>query len=231
MNQIDDIAPSTIQQQWDDEAEGVSKNTEYEFFNPKRTVQQQNYDIGKDMGVPMAVSDELLKGCIPDNEYYALVRKLNFKQHEVFLHINQWIRTKSEPLRIFLSGGAGTGKSVLITALYQSLHRYLILNSIDDLDHIHVVRCAPTGAAAYNIEGITFHHAFDIHVQQKFQPLIAQKANNLYNKSKYMSVLIVDEISLVSNMLFKQIDTRLQQIKKNTHPFGNIHIILVGDLF
>ena len=228
---VDDVAPSSIQQQRDDEAEGVSKNTNFEFFDPKRTVQQQNYDIGKDMGVPSAVSDQLLKGCIPDNEYYALIRKLNFKQREIFLHINQWIRTKSEPLKIFLSGGAGTGKSVLITALYQSLNRYLILNSIDDLDHIRVLKCAPTGAAAFNIEGITLHHAFDIPVQQKFQPLIAEKANNLYNRYKHVSVLIVDEISLVSNMLFKQIDTRLQQIKKNTHPFGNIHMILVGDLF
>ena len=211
---MDQIAPSNIQQQCDDETEGTSENSDFVFFNPKRTLQQQNYDVGKDMGVPSAVSDDLLKGCIPDNEYYSLLRKLNFKQREIFLHINHWIRTKDEPLRIFLSGGAGTGKSVVISALYQSLHRYFILNSVEDLDDIRVLKCAPTGTAAYNVEGLTIHHAFDIPVQQKFQPLIAEKANTLFNKYKNMSVLIIDEISLVSNMLFKQIDMRLQQIKK-----------------
>ena len=228
---LEEIVPSNLQEQCDDEATGVTECAEYAFFNPKRTQQQQHYDIGSDMGVPSAVSDELLKGCIPDKEYYELVRKLNFRQREIFVHINQWIRTKSEPIRIFLSGGAGTGKSVLIRALYQSLHRYLIINAVDDLDHIRVLRCAPTGAAAFNVEGLTLHHAFDIPVQQKFQPLIAEKANTLSNKYKHLSVLIIDEISLVSNMLFTQIDRRLQQIKRNTNPFGNIHILLVGDLF
>ena len=216
---LEEIVPSNLQEQYDDEATGVTECAEYAFFNPKRTQQQQHYDIGSDMGVPSAVSDELLKGCIPDKEYYELVRKLNFRQREIFVHINQWIRTKSEPIRIFLSGGAGTGKSVLIRAWYQSLHRYLIINAVDDLDHIRVLRCAPTGAAAFNVEGLTLHHAFDIPVQQKFQPLIAEKANTLSNKYKHLFVLIIDEISLVSNMLFTQIDRRLQQIKRNTNPF------------
>ena len=128
-------------------------------------------------------------------------------------------------------GGAGVGKSVVIRALYQSLHRYLISQAVDELDHLRVLRCAPTGTAAYSIEGLTIHHAFDIPVQQKFQPLISEKANTLYNKYKHASVLIIDEISLLGNFLFKHINDRLQQIKKNSNPFGNVHIILVGDLF
>ena len=79
-----------------------------------------------------------------------MVRQLNHKQREFFLHVNQWIRTKSTPLRVFLTGGAGVGKSVVIRALYQSLHRCLISQAIDELDHLRVLRCAPTGTAAYN---------------------------------------------------------------------------------
>ena len=228
---IAEVAPSNAQQQNDDETAGITVSEQYAFFDPKRTVQQQNYDIGGDIGVASAVSDELLKDCIPDSEFYDMVRQLNHKQREFFIHVNQWIRTKSTPLRVFLTGGAGVGKSVVIRALYQSLHRYLISQAVDELDHLRVLRCAPTGTAAYNIEGLTIHHAFDVPVQQKFQPLIAEKANTLYNKYKHVSVLIIDEISLLSNVLFKQINDRLQQIKKNSNPFGNVHIILVGDLF
>ena len=228
---IAEVAPSNAQQQNDDESAGITESEQYAFFDPKRTVQQQNYDIGGDIGVSSAVSDELLKDCIPDSEFYDMVRQLNHKQREFFIHVNQWIRTKSTPLRVFLTGGAGVGKSVVIRALYQSLHRYLISQAVDELDHLRVLRCAPTGTAAYNIEGLTIHHAFDIPVQQKFQPLISEKANTLYNKYKHVSVLIIDEISLLSNNLFKQINDRLQQIKKNSNPFGNVHIILVGDLF
>ena len=32
-------------------------------------------------------------------------------------------------------------------------------------------------------------------------------------------------------MLFTQIERRLQQIKRNPNPLGNIHILIVGDLF
>ena len=168
-----------MQQDSDDEAEGVTESSQFVFFNPKRTLQQQNYDIGSDMGVPSAVSGELLRGCIPDNDYCSLLRKLNFKQQEIVLHINHWISTKSEPLRLFLSGAAGTGKSVVIRALYQSLHLHLIRNSVDDLDHIRVLRCAPTGSAAFNVEGLTLQYACDIPVQDKFRPLIAEKANTM----------------------------------------------------
>ena len=228
---VADVAPINAQQQNDDEQAGITASSQFAFYDPKRTVQQQNYDIGGDIGVSSAVSDELLKDCIPDAEFYAMVRQLNEKQHEFFIHVNQWIRSKNEPLRVFLTGGAGVGKSVVIRALYQSLHRYLISQAVDELDHLRVLRCAPTGTAAYNIDGLTIHHAFAIPVQQKFHPLIAEKANTLYNKYKHVSVVIIDEISLLSNFLFKQINDRLQQIKKNSNPFGNVHIILVGDLF
>ena len=97
---IEEIAPNNVQEEYDDEAAGVTECTKCAFFNPQRTQQQQNYDNGSDMGVPGAVLDELLKVCIPDKEYYELIRKSNFR-HEIFSHINQWIPIKSELLRIF----------------------------------------------------------------------------------------------------------------------------------
>ena len=56
---IAEVAPSNAQQQNDDESAGITESEPYAFFDPKRTVQQQNYDIGGDIGVSSAVSDEL----------------------------------------------------------------------------------------------------------------------------------------------------------------------------
>jgi hypothetical protein len=36
-----------------------------------------------------------------------------------------WIKTKDKPLYAILTGGAGVGKSVVVRALFQGLHRYL----------------------------------------------------------------------------------------------------------
>ena len=52
---IEEIAPNNLQDQYDDEATGVTECTKFAFFNPKRTQQQQHYDIGSDIGVQSAV--------------------------------------------------------------------------------------------------------------------------------------------------------------------------------
>ena len=55
------------------------------------------------------------------------------------------------PLRIFITGGAGTGKSHVISVIKEHL------------EHAHIgdgnayVFMAPTGVAAFNIGGLTIH--------------------------------------------------------------------------
>ncbi|XP_070561973.1 uncharacterized protein [Ptychodera flava] len=230
-NAMQHIAPNNVQHECDDELIGRTESSSFEFFNPIRTVQQQNYDIGQDIGVPSRVSDDLLKSCMSDTEYLKLLRKLNIKQREFLLHVTHWVKTRTEPLRIFLTGGAGVGKSVVIKAVHQALHRYYISQDIDDLDHLRVLKCAPTGTAAYNIEGTTLHHAFAIPVQQNFTKLSPEKDNTLLNKYKHLKFVIIDEVSLVSNELFRRIDQRCRQIMRNDSPFGGLHVLLVGDLF
>ena len=46
------------------------------------------------------------------------MHSLNRKQKYFFSHILHSIKTKEEPLRSFLSGGAGVGKSTVINAFY-----------------------------------------------------------------------------------------------------------------
>ena len=79
------------------------------------------------MGIFSRNSDEekLVKKRMSDDDYYALVRSLNEKQRQFFYHVLHSIKTtlcKDDPLRLFLSGGAGVGKSTVTNGLYSMKH-------------------------------------------------------------------------------------------------------------
>ena len=46
-----------------------------------------------------------------------------------------------------------------------------------------------------------------------------------------LSMLIIDEVSMVGNGMLNFLYLRLQELKGNKEAFGGVHIILVGDLF
>ena len=72
-------------------------------------------------------------------------------------------------LTLFLSGGAGVGKSRLTNALYEALVRYLDSPPGKNPDEIKVLEAAPTGKAAYLIGGNTLHAIFNIPINREFQ--------------------------------------------------------------
>ena len=86
---------------------------------------------------------------------------------------------------------------------------------------------------ALNCAGSTLHNAFCIEPNKKlkYKALSDDKRNSLKTKYRHLSVLIIDEVSMVGNAMLSFLYLRLQEIKGNREPFGGIHIILVGDLF
>ena len=88
---------------------------------------------------------------------------------EFFYHVLHSIKTNDDPLRLFLSGGAGVGKSAVNSALHEALTRYL--NSVpgENPDEAKVLKVAPTGKAALNMKGNTLHLAFKIPANRGFQ--------------------------------------------------------------
>ena len=111
-----ELAPGTVQIDDDDAALGVEECTELAFFDPERPENHRNYDIGPDLGLPRSAGTEQVEvhqKRIPDDQYTELLTSLNKEQHEFCTHVMHWIKTKSEPIHAFLSGGAGVGKSVV----------------------------------------------------------------------------------------------------------------------
>lgn len=113
---------------------------------------------------------------------------------------------------VFLSGGAGTGKSYLIRSF---------LKAVTNKRRKKVLLCAPTGVAAVNIGGVTLHSAFHIPTYPCPVPDIEDIPHILYKTD----ILIIDEISMCRIDIFDYISTLLGFLNKK------IQVICVGDFY
>ena len=102
-----------------------------------------------------------------DDDLNSKIRSLNQRQREYFEVIYNWAKSfvknlssdatiQIDPLHIFLTGGAGTGKSHLIKTIYHALTKLFSYRAMT-LDKPKVLLLAPTGVAAVNINGTTIH--------------------------------------------------------------------------
>ena len=124
----------------------------------------------------------------------------------------------STPLRLIVSGTAGTGKSFLINCLR------LLLN--------HKLRvAAPTGVAAFNVDGNTLHSLLSLPTKGEFKDLEGERLHKLQQSLADMEYLIIDEMSMVGRKMFGQVDQRLRQIFPNhsDQVLGGCSCVLFGD--
>lgn len=202
-------------------------------FNPKDI--GLDYDIGLDLGITrkqISICDTPVNS-LSHNDYMNLVRTLNEKQKIFFYHVLHKMKMNEGPIYCFLTGGAGVGKSIVTTAIYQAVTRYFAKKIHENPDDVKTLLCAPTGKAAYNIGGQTIHSLFCIPANQslKYKPLDMKQLDSFRVKFRSLKVIFIDEISMVGNKLFNYINLRLQEIFATEKPFGGVSIIAIGDLF
>ena len=146
-------------------------------------------------------------------------RNLQGKQLQAYTLIQEHAEAHhSPPLRLIVSGTAGTGKSYLIHCL-----RLL-------LDH-RVRVAAPTGVAAFNIEGHTLHSLLSLPVKGDFKDLQGERLHDMQQSLADMEYLIIDEMSMVGRKFLGQVDQRLRQVfpRQADTPFGGCSCLLFGD--
>jgi ATP-dependent DNA helicase PIF1 len=124
---------------------------------------------------------------------------------------------------LFLTGAAGTGKSFTI----KSIINYL------ELKNYNYGLTAMTGCAAVLIGGQTIHSFLYLNISRNLDEIYKnlEKYKGYLNKLKKLQVLIIDEISMMDEVLFELINNLLMRIKNNTKIFGGIQMILVGDFY
>ena len=139
-----------------------------------------------------------------------------------------------KPFQMFLSGGAGVGKSFLVTAITKYLKRILRYPS-QSLANPSVVVTASTGKAPSNVSGIPVHSAFNPPVKSGLKSCHYQKPSDktlhkLRNRYHYLKVLIIDEISMIGREIFEDLNQAIKNIKENLLQFGSVSLLLVGDV-
>ena len=229
------VAPNAQYRDEQDREIGSKLSELFGCFDPGKDKQHAEYDLINDIGIYPRTNDdeELVVKRLKDADFRKLVQSLNVEQKEFFYHVLNSVKTDKLPLRLFLSGGAGVGKSTVTNALYEALIRYLNAQTENDPDDISVVKVAPTGKAAFNIRGNTLHSAFKIPANRGFNycTLDRDRLNTIRAQLQRMQVVFIDEISMVGSGMFNFLDLRLQQIMGTKEPFGGLSIITVGDLF
>jgi hypothetical protein len=134
----------------------------------------------------------------------------------------------------FITGKAGTGKTTLLRKLIKATKKNLIV-------------VAPTGVAAVNAGGVTIHSMFglpltcfvpsddpvDPHIATNIQQLLGEHLRLSREKRdvlRALDLLVIDEVSMVRCDVLDAIDLMLRSIRSNSQPFGDVQVLLIGDV-
>lgn len=133
----------------------------------------ESYNLSDDSGIPLVDlnTEPLLVNELQDHEYRHLVRSLNKEQKE--------------------------GKSHVTKALYQVVLKYYNSRVGDNFSELEVLMLAPTGKAAYNINGNTIHSALAIPACQSLKIYKPLDSSTLRCKLGFVKLIFMDEISMV----------------------------------
>lgn len=123
---------------------------------------------------------------------------------------------------ILVTGGAGTGKSHLLSFLKRNYAS----------SGLEVA--ASTGIAAVNIGGSTIHSwagigLANMPVDKIIENIFSAKLSKVRRRIKQTKTLAIDEISMISADVFEILDKVFRAVRENDKPMGGMQIVLFGD--
>lgn len=125
---------------------------------------------------------------------------------------------------VFLTGEPGAGKTHTLRSYVDYLKSHSIEPSIT----------ASTGIAATHIHGVTIHSWSGIGARDfitKYDIDRIGSTQYLAKRISKASILIIDEISMLSGGILNAISDICKEIKGSNEPFGGLQVVLVGDFF
>ena len=124
----------------------------------------------------------------------------------------------------FLTGAAGSGKSYVLREYVSYLKSHKINFAVT----------ASTGIAGTHIGGSTIHSWSGIGIKDALNDYeldgLTEK-QNLYKRWNSISVLIIDEVSMLHCNFVDMLDAVAKAMRRNDEPFGGVQVIFCGDFF
>ena len=152
-------------------------------------------------------------------------------QHQVQHETGSCKCSDLKPLHMFISGVGGTGKSFLIKAI-----RALVLDMWHDKEEsLLCAVTAPTGLAAYNVGGVTIHRLLQLPIEHEgrtagYWRLGKDPLKVMRRSLSQLRLLIIDEVSMLSNLNLAYVHLRLDEIFARDEWFGGVNVLFVGDI-
>ncbi|PQE15992.1 atp-dependent dna helicase pif1 protein [Rutstroemia sp. NJR-2017a WRK4] len=128
---------------------------------------------------------------------------------------------------IFLTGAAGSGKTVTLLQIIANLERKYF-----DPKKKRVQVIAPTGIAALPLNGRTtysFAGWKPYSFKQSLRKLLSETKASTVKAIFQLKVLIIEEISMVENQFLERLNILLKDVLESEEPFGGLQVIFLGD--
>ncbi|CAK1599165.1 unnamed protein product [Parnassius mnemosyne] len=199
-----------------------------QIINADEHINQNQDDYCKDV-------EEI--GAMPEDIFLNNIRGLNIQQKDLFQRISTAIEKDlhgdDEKLFLFITGGAGSGKSFVLKLLVEHI-KMCYAPTVSLLKPKFVEVGSLTGVAARQVLGKTLHYLFSLPIEKgnstAYRHLTGEKLEQERRKRRNTSWLVIDEVSMVSYENLRMIHMRLQEYKNNDKLFGGINIVLFGDI-
>lgn len=122
---------------------------------------------------------------------------------------------------VFLCGEAGTGKSFTTKEVIKLATRRAGPNEL--------AITGSTGVAAVAIGGVTLHSWAGLGLAEEPVDKLLIKAIKWPHAWRQTSILIIDEVSMLSCELLSKLECIARHVRNNNRPFGGIQLFMVGD--
>ena len=124
----------------------------------------------------------------------------------------------------FLTGAAGAGKSYVLREYLSYLRAHKVPYAVT----------ASTGIASTHIGGQTIHSWSGLGIRDSLSPYDVDallEKQPLWKKWTSVSVLVIDEVSMLSAQFLDMLDSLGKAMRRNELPFGGLQVIFSGDFF
>ena len=132
-----------------------------------------------------------------------------------------------KPMRATVMGCGGTGKSYIINTIIGMVRTLTSSNNTVQI-------AAPSGAAAFNVQGSTLHNLLSLGVVHPENPLTEIRKEKLKQQLERLLVLIIDERSMISSKVLAAAERNTRECiyngQNSTELWGGLPVVLLfGD--